>query len=355
MAKKRKQKPVSVGFVALGCPKNTVDSEVMLAKIGQDGFVLTPDPDTADVVVINTCGFIAPAKEEALDAIRQAIDQKKKKKVRKVVVTGCLSERMGQDLADEVEGIDAIVGLSERDRIAEIIRDCLSAKKKAPTTVCVEHSGTEIHDDRERLLISPSHWAYLRISEGCNRNCSFCTIPAIRGQFRSKPQDLILSETAELVDSGAVELSIIAQDSNFYGRDMGMKDGLIALLDELEKIESLKWIRLMYLYPAGIDDALIETIAKSEKIVPYIDMPIQHINNDILTSMRRADTKEHTTELIEKLRQAMPDVNLRTTIIVGYPGETGQQFRELLEFVEWARFDALGCFTFYPEAGTVAA
>jgi len=204
-------------------------------------------------------------------------------------------------------------------------------------------------------LITQGHWAYLRISEGCNRKCSFCTIPAIRGKFRSKPQEMILSEAAELAENGAVELSIIAQDSNFYGRDMGIKNGLITLLDELEKIESLKWIRLMYLYPAGIDEPLIEKIVQSEKIVPYIDMPIQHINNDILTSMRRADTREHTTELIEKLRQAMPEVALRTTVIVGYPGETSQQFAELLEFVRWAQFDALGCFTFYPEAGTPAA
>jgi ribosomal protein S12 methylthiotransferase len=355
MSKKRKQKPASVGFVALGCPKNMVDSEVMLAQIGQDGFVLSGDPDNADVVVINTCGFIAPAKEEAMNAIRQAVAQKKKGCIRKVVVAGCLSERMGQGLIDEVNGIDAVIGLSERDRIAEIIRNCLDEKKTALPRVHIAHCDTEIHDDRGRLLITPGHWAYLRISEGCNRKCAFCTIPAIRGKFRSKPQELVLSEAAELVKNGAVELSIIAQDSNFYGRDMGIKDGLIALLDELEKIESLKWIRLMYLYPAGIDDALIEKIANSEKIVPYIDMPIQHINNDILTSMRRADTREHTTELIEKLRQTMPKVALRTTVIVGYPGETGQQFQELLEFVKWARFDALGCFTFHPEEGTEAA
>ncbi|MHC5198829.1 MAG: 30S ribosomal protein S12 methylthiotransferase RimO [Planctomycetota bacterium] len=355
MAKKHKRKPVSVGFVALGCPKNMVDSEVMLAQIGQDGFVLSGDPDTADVVVINTCGFIEPAKEEALEAIRQAVGQKKAGYVRKVVVTGCLSERMGEDLAREVKGIDAVVGLGERDKIAAIIRTCLSTKKYARTNVLVEHSEDGIHDDRGRLLITPGHWAYLRISEGCNRRCSFCTIPAIRGKFRSKPQEIVLSEAGELVDNGAVELSIIAQDSNFYGRDMGIKNGLIALLGELEKIEPLKWIRLMYLYPAGIDDTLIEAIAKSDKVVPYVDMPIQHINNDIIKSMRRSDTKEHTTTLIEKLRRAMPEVALRTTVIVGYPGETDEQFEELLEFIKWAQFDALGCFPFYPEPETVAA
>jgi ribosomal protein S12 methylthiotransferase len=355
MTKKHKRKPVSVGFVALGCPKNMVDSEAMLAQIGQDGFVLSGDPDAADVVVINTCGFIEPAKEEALDAIRQAVEQKKNGLVRKVVVTGCLSERMGEDLAREVKGIDAVVGLGQRDKIATIIRNCLSTKKYAKANIMVEHSEDGIHDDRGRLLITPGHWAYLRISEGCNRKCSFCTIPAIRGKFRSKPQAMVLSEAVELVDNGAVELSIIAQDSNFYGRDMGIQNGLIALLAELEKIEKLKWIRLMYLYPAGFDDALIEAIAQSKKVLPYVDIPIQHINNDILKSMRRTDTKEHTTDLIEKLRIAMPDVALRTTVIVGYPAETEERFSELLEFVKWAKFDALGCFPFYPEPGTAAA
>lgn len=355
MVKRHKKQSVTVGFVALGCPKNIVDSEVMLAQVGQSGFILSQEPDNADVVVINTCGFIAPAKEEALDAIRQAVKQKKKGNVQKIIVTGCLSERMGADLAGEVEGIDAIVGLGQRDELAQIIQNCLGEKKSSTSAILTDPTDLTIHDDRGRLLITPNHWAYLRISEGCNRKCSFCTIPAIRGKFRSKPKDMILGEAAELVDNGAVELSIIAQDSNFYGRDMNIQNGLIDLLSELEKLDPLKWIRLMYLYPAGVDDALIEKIAKCEKVVPYIDMPIQHINNDILKSMRRADTKEHTTELVNKLRKAMPDVALRTTIIAGYPGETEEQFAELLDFVKWAQFDALGCFPFYPEPGTVAA
>lgn len=346
---------ISVGFVALGCPKNMVDSEVMLARIGQDGFVLSPDPDTVDVVVINTCGFIEPAKEEALNAIRQAVKQKKKGNVRKVIVTGCLSERMGQDMETAVKGIDAIVGLGQRDQLPRIIRKCLSEKKKKTSGVFLGPADENIHDDRGRLLITPGHWAYLRISEGCNRRCSFCTIPSIRGAFRSKPQDMILDEARELVNSGVAELSIIAQDSNYYGRDRGEKNALIKLLSEMETIDDLQWIRLMYLYPAGIDDALIEAIAQSQKVLPYVDMPIQHISNDILKSMRRADTKEHTIELIEKLRTVMPDVALRTTVITGYPGETDEQFEELLTFIRWAKFDALGCFSFYPEAGTVAA
>ena len=355
MSQMNSKKPITVGFVALGCPKNIVDSESMLAKIGQADFIISPDPDNADVVVINTCGFIAPAKEEALDAIRQAVGQKKKGCIRKVVVTGCLSERMGQTLADEVPEIDAIVGLAQRDHIAEIIADCLNIKKAAPPKTYLESVGIGIHDDRGRLLITPQHWAYLRISEGCDRQCAFCTIPAIRGKFRSKPMDIVLDEAKELVNFGAVELSLIAQDSNYYGKDTKTQNGLLGLVNELEKIPALQWIRLMYLYPAGIDDTLIETIAKSQKILPYIDMPIQHINNTILKLMRRADTKEHTIKLIEKLRTAMPDVVLRTTVIVGFPGETDEQFAELLDFVKWAQFDALGCFPFFPEVNTPAA
>lgn len=354
MKKTNESNPVTVGFVALGCPKNIVDSESMLAQIGQADFVLSSDPDHADVVVINTCGFIAPAKQEAIEAIQQAVSQKKKGCVQKVIVTGCLSERMGERLADEVKGIDAIVGLSQRDRIAEIIADCMPKKLHKPKSY-LESTDIAIHDDRGRLLITPQHWAYLRISEGCDRNCAFCTIPAIRGRFRSKPIDVIFDEARELVEFGVVELSIIAQDSNYYGRDLKMTDGLIRLIDELEKLPSLRWIRLMYLYPAGVDDALIARIARSEKVVPYVDIPIQHINDAILKSMRRADTKAHTTDLITKFRAAMPDVALRTTVIVGYPGETEQQFTELLEFIKWAQFDALGCFPYYAEVDTPAA
>lgn len=353
------EKPMTVALVALGCPKNIVDSEKMLARIGEGGFVLSGDIYNADIVVINTCGFIAPAKEEAIGEIKEAVRLKGEGRVRKVIVAGCLSQRMGKALADEVDGIDAIVGLSGRDKIDEIIRETI-AEGESP-----DHNGTECFyldeapaeagDDTGRLLITPQHWAYLRISEGCDRKCAFCTIPAIRGRFRSKPQDLVLAEARELVDNGAVELSVIAQDSNYYRRDMGVKNGLSELLGGLGRIEALRWIRLMYLYPATVDENLIEAIAASEKVLNYIDMPIQHINDDILKSMNRADRKDKTVGLIEDLRRAMDDVVLRTTIIVGFPGETDEQFEELLEFVRWAKFDALGCFTFYPETGTAAA
>ena len=349
---REKYESVTVGFIALGCPKNVVDSEKMLALIVQAGYVITAEPENADVVVINTCGFIAPAIAEALEAIEHAVVWKAGGTVKKVIVAGCLSERLGRELFDRADGIDAIVGLGQRDAIARIIRKTLTSRERA---VYLGHPRQTIRDDRARLLITPSHWAYLRISEGCNHPCSFCTIPAIRGRFRSKPQQLILAEAAELVSAGVVELNIIAQDTTHYGRDLKIKNALPTLLKELERITGLVWVRLMYAYPARIDEKLIETIAAGEKIVPYIDMPIQHINDKILKDMRRPDTKERICFLIEKLRSAIPDIALRTTLIVGFPQETDQQFAELVEFVKWAEFDALGCFKFYPESGTPAA
>jgi len=356
----RKKQEITVGFVSLGCPKNVVDSERMLAEIVQAGFPITSEADNADVVVINTCGFIAPAEAESLEAIRHAVERKLSGAVKKVVVAGCLCERLGPGLLEKVEDIDAVVGLSQRDNIAKIIEKtfssgpsgrCEGSYPKQPLSLISDR----VPDDRCRLLITPQHWAYLRISEGCNHRCSFCTIPAIRGRFRSKPMELVIAEAEELVSAGAVELNVIAQDSTNYGRDLKIKNGLPALIREFEKIADLAWLRLMYLYPTGIDGELIETIANSDKIVHYVDVPLQHVNNKILKSMRRPDTKDKLQRLIEDLRLAMPDIVLRTTLIVGFPGETDRQFEELLDFVKWVRFDALGCFKFYPESGTSAA
>lgn len=355
MRAKRKQNIPTVAFVALGCPKNIVDSEKMLALVGQAGFTIAGDIDNANVVVINTCGFIKPAKDEAIEAISGAIEQKKRGKVKRVIVAGCLPQRIGADLAKEIEGIDAIAGLGARDDIADIIRHSLAQSGREKPAIYLEPSDSRIHDDTGRLLITPRHTAYLRISEGCDRACSFCTVPAIRGPFRSKPPQQVIAEARELVENGAVELSIIAQDSSFYGKDLGLKNGLTMLIKQLDKIEPLRWIRLMYLHPAGIDDELIETIAGCEKVVKYIDMPVQHINDDILKAMRRGGRKAKIIELIEKLRRAMPDVALRTTLIVGFPGESDEQFEELLDFVRTVKFDALGCFLFYAEEGTPAA
>jgi ribosomal protein S12 methylthiotransferase len=353
MTKKRQQQQqTTVGFVALGCPKNLVDSERMLAEIVQAGFLLAAEPERADVVVINTCGFIEPAKLESLDAIDQAIENKKRGNVRKVIVTGCLSQRLGEALLDEADGIDAVVGLEHRDSIVRVIQDALASDRPQ-----VFHGPTSetVADDRVRLRIGLAHSAYLRISEGCSHRCSFCTIPAIRGPFRSKPAGMVLDEAKELVASGAVELNVIGQDTTMYGRDLHLKSALASLLRQMEPIPGLSWIRLLYAYPTGIDEDLIQTLAESKKIVHYLDIPIQHASDPVLKAMRRPDTNAALRGLVEKLRIAVSDIVLRTTVIVGFPGETQADFDELLAFIRWARFDALGAFTYFPEAGTPAA
>ena len=352
MGKKNKKKCLKVGFIALGCPKNTVDSEKMLAKIAEAGMLITAEIEQADVIIINTCGFIAPAKDEALEEIRFAVECKKAGGVKKVIVTGCLAQRMGKEMLEEISGIDAVIGLGQRDNIAEIIQKTVKSNNAA---LYLEDADDSDLDDSTRLLITPSHSAYLRISEGCDHKCSFCTIPAIRGPFKSKPENIIMAEAKQLCDSGVAELNIIAQDTAYYGRDLNIKNGLAKLIRKIEEMPGTKWIRLMYLYPAGITDELIRTVAESKKILHYFDMPIQHINDDILKNMRRPERKENICGLIEKLKKEIGDIALRTTVIVGFPGETDEQFEELVDFIKWARFDALGCFSYYAEEGTEAA
>ena len=336
----------------MGCPKNVVDSEKMLAEIAKGGFLIAGQADNADVIVVNTCGFIAPATDESLEAVRWAVGCKLNGTVKKVIVAGCLSQRLGKELFDKIEGIDAVVGLGGRDNIAQVIKNTLSSPEPA---AYLDPPAQTISNDSSRLLITPQHWAYLRISDGCSHHCSFCTIPAIKGRLRSKPPEMVIAEAVELVSAGVVELNIIAQDTTRYGHDLNIENGLIGILKELEKIAGLKWIRLMYLYPAGIDEGLIEAATRSEKIVHYFDIPIQHVSDEILRAMRRPDTRERLKGLIERLHTAISDCLLRTTLIIGFPGETDEQFAELLEFIKWAEFDALGCFKFYPEEGTSAA
>ncbi len=353
MAKNRTKTPVSIGFVSLGCPKNTVDSERMLADLAQAGYLVGADPAEADVVVVNTCGFIAPAREESLHAIREIAAQKQAGHVRKLVVTGCLAERMGEALRDEVPDVDIIVGLKWRDELAKILRKNL--KRNSPQTYGERIQPARDGDDSVRLRIGPAHWAYLRISEGCDHRCSFCTIPQIRGPFRSKSPQVVMQEAQELARAGVLELNLVAQDTTSYERDHKSRHGLAHLLEQLNTVDGLAWIRLMYLYPTGISDRLIEAIASSEKVVPYLDIPIQHCHDRILTAMRRPDSQERLRDLIVRLRDRMPDLVLRTTVIVGFPGETEEEFEALMSFVQWARFEALGCFPFYPEEGTEAA
>jgi ribosomal protein S12 methylthiotransferase len=343
----------TVAIVSLGCPKNRVDSEVILGRLGGAGFTLTGDFENANIVIINTCGFIKPAEEEAMEEIEYYANLKDQGKIEKLIVTGCLAQRRAGKLRDKYPQIDAVIGLAGRDTVAEAIAELY----KSPETKLISVSGklNFTADDTGRLLSTPSHWAYLRISEGCNRTCSFCTIPSIRGPFRSKPIQNILTEARQLASTGVREIHIIAQDSSFYGRDIGIKNGLIKLLKELEKIQGIEWIRVMYLYPANVTDELLDCFAGSDKILNYFDIPAQHISNRILKAMKRTDTREGTIKLIENIRRIMPDAAIRTTLITGFPGETYEDFAQLLEFVRWARFDALGCFPYYAEEGTAAA
>jgi len=288
--------------------------------------------------------------------ITHALHCKKRRKVKKIIVAGCLAQKMGEKLFSELDGIDAVIGLDKRDSIVRVIEETLSGKNcLACVGAPLSQASDIIPDDRTRFRITPCHWAYLRISEGCSHKCSFCTIPSIRGPFRSKPLSIVLAEAKELVAAGAVELNLIAQDTAYYGRDSKNMPRLTTLLTELVKLDGLAWIRLMYLYPARIDQALIATVAASGKIVSYFDIPIQHVNSRILKAMRRGETADRIRPLMDNLRAAIPDVTLRTTLIIGFPGETDDEFAELLEFVKSANFDALGCFAFSPEPGTTAA
>lgn len=348
------RKVTSVGVIALGCPKNQVDAEVILANLVQSGLAISPDPDRADVLLIHTCGFIRPAIQESLAAIRRALRQKGLGNASKVVVSGCLVQRMGEQLLDHVKGVDALVGLDQNQQIPATIKALFKTGR-----TCV-HLGRPcskppIPEDSVRLLIGQGHSAYLRITEGCSHRCSFCTIPFIRGPYRSKPMDQVIQEARRLADLGVVELNIIGQDITAYLKDQGIRSALARLIQRLDRISGIRWIRLMYLYPAGITAQLIDAIASSQKVVHYLDIPIQHADTAILRAMQRPDTYTSLRSLIQRLRQRIPDVVLRTTVIVGFPGETEARFQRLLRFIRWAKFDALGCFPFYPEPGTLAA
>jgi ribosomal protein S12 methylthiotransferase len=381
-----KAKPLSVALVSLGCPKNLVDGEKMLALLAEGGCVVGAPVEEADVVVVNTCGFLAAAREESLSAIREAVARKRAGRCRRVVVAGCLSTRDGKKLHDLVPGIDAVIGVADRDGIVQAALSArrvtrLSGPKRAhfgfriaecglgtrpdranPQSAIRNPQSRWVPDDTGRFRLTPRHTAYLRISEGCSRKCTFCTIPAIRGPYRSKPPQAVLREARELVADGAVELNVIAQDTTGYGMDFADAQGfqslgfnLASLLRELDKLDGLRWIRLLYTYPRRFTDRLIETIAACPRVVPYVDLPLQHVSDPILRRMGRGVTRKGVETLLGKLRRRIPGLVLRTTFIVGFPGETEGQFRELLEFVKGFRFESLGVFEFSAEEGTPAA
>lgn len=347
---------MKIGVVSLGCPKNLVDSETMLGLIHEENYEITNDPSEAEIIIVNTCGFIESAKEESINTILQMAEYKKSGSCKYIIVTGCLSQRYAEELFSELPEVDAIAGVEVYDEIGSIIKRVMNGER----FIMLERSKPDvIYTSKEtflpRILTTPSYTAYLKIAEGCDNCCSYCAIPKIRGPYRSKPMEQVLKEAKALVDNGVKELIVVAQDTTRYGEDLpGGKLLLADLLKELNKIESLKWIRVMYCYPNNFTDELIETFASLDKVCKYVDLPLQHASNRLLASMNRYDTREEVETLLAKLRKRIPGIVIRTTFIVGFPGETDADFEELKEFVEQQRFENAGVFAYSQEEGTVA-
>lgn len=334
---------MNVGFVSLGCSKNLVDTEMMIGLFKNNNYKIVNDPKEADIIVVNTCGFIESAKEEAIETILEMAEYKKKK-CKYLIATGCLIERYKEELEKELPEVDVFVKFSEYETIWEQIESKIGNTAKKDRL-----------DFMNRVITTGENYAYLRIAEGCNNFCTFCAIPYIRGRFTSRKEEDIIEEAKKLAKEGIRELIVIAQDTTKYGTDIYGEPRLDTLLHKLSKIEGIEWIRFLYAYPETITDELIKEVKTNKKICKYFDIPIQHISNNILKKMNRKTTKESIIKLIEKLRKEIPNVIIRSTVMCGFPGETEENFNELYEFVEWAKFDKLGCFTYSKEEGTAAS
>jgi ribosomal protein S12 methylthiotransferase len=346
-------KKTTIGFVNLGCSKNQVDSEVMLGTLVADGFALTADPKKAEVVIINTCGFIEEAKQESIDTIIAHGTLKKSGSCRVLIAAGCLAQRYQGDLLKQLPELDGVVGTGEFGKIAEICRDLLAPKKRQQRLWISE--PPYLYDaDSPRLRLGKAHSAYVKIAEGCNRNCAFCAIPLMRGKQRSRPVESIVAEATRLAAEGVKEINLISQDTVNYGVDLGVRQGLVTLLRELVKVKDLRWIRPFYLYPQQVSDELLDLYAGEERITKYIDMPLQHINDRMLKRMHRLGDRAAITSLVDRIRTRIPGVTFRTAFIVGFPGETEQAFDELRGYVEEAEFDRVAVFLYSDEEDTPA-
>ena len=339
-------------FISLGCPKNTVDSERMLGKLAQDGYALQPDANGADVVIVNTCGFIEPARQESLAVIREMLALKAAGKVGAVVVAGCMAERQREVLLEQVPEVDQIVGVFGREDIAQVVDRAVSQQNEQRSLF--RPAPVRALEDTARLRITPRHFAYLKISEGCDRLCTYCAIPKMRGKHVTKPIEEVIREANELAADGVRELIIVAQDTTYYGMDLYGRTRLAELLRKLDNVDGIEWIRTLYAYPEHISDDLIETFAGSKKIIPYLDMPLQHISDRVLKRMIRRVDRAATEDLLGRLRAKWPDLAIRTTFITGFPGETDAEFEELKQFVADQRFERVGVFPYSLEPGTPA-
>ena len=338
-----------VGMISLGCPKNQVDGEALLAKLKKAGYEIVNNIEDSDVMIVNTCGFIEQAKKEAIDTILEVAEYKNAGLISAIVVTGCLAERYQDEIIKEMPEVDAVLGIGAN---SDIVKACDKALCGIVTTSFPNKCYLSIND--ERIISTPSHWAYLKIAEGCDNRCSYCAIPGIRGGFRSRTIESCVDEAKALAESGVKELILIAQDTTKYGQDLYGKYSLDILLKELVKIDGIEWIRLFYCYPQRITDSLINVIANEEKVCSYIDIPLQHSDKTVLKNMNRVGDGDDYKALISKMRKAIPDLALRTTFMVGFPGETDEQFENLCKFTEDVKFDKMGCFTFSPEEDTPA-
>lgn len=338
-------------LISLGCPKNQVDAEMLIARLEDDGFIFSDMSDgSVDVIIVNTCGFIEDAKREAIDNILDAIEMKADGETKAVVVTGCLSEVYKEEIMKEFPEIDAVVGIGSNGDIAEICKKAISGERNS-----YFKPKCELPLDGARHILSPEHWAYLKIAEGCSNRCTYCAIPNIRGPFRSRKEEEIIFEAKQLASAGVKELIVVAQDTTRYGEDIYGEPKLADLLEKLSRIDGIEWIRILYCYPDRITDRLLEVMRDNEKIVHYIDLPLQHADGRVLKRMNRTGDDKFLRQLIAKIRSYLPDVIIRTTFITGFPGETEDEFNTLAEFVRDMRFDRLGCFAYSAEEGTPAA
>ncbi|MCI0567206.1 MAG: 30S ribosomal protein S12 methylthiotransferase RimO [Acidobacteria bacterium] len=346
--------PVRVGFLSLGCPKNLVDTEIMLGHLRRGGYALSQDPADSDVIVVNTCGFIESARQESIDTILEMAEHKKTGRCRRLVVAGCLVQRYHFQLRQEIPEIDSFVSLDDLERIVEAVKTDLHSSAADPGTD-ISGAARALYDHRQaRVLATRAHLAYLKISEGCDHPCAFCAIPSMRGAMRSRSIESLHLESVDLAARGVKELILIAQDTTDYGRDLADRTDLTGLLRELETVAGIEWIRLHYAYPNRITPALLEAIAQSAKVCRYLDIPLQHADAAILKAMKRGGSRRIFRKMIEQVRQVLPDCTLRTTFIVGFPGESEASFQELCDFAEETRFDHLGAFTYSHEEGTSA-
>lgn len=342
---------MNILFISLGCDKNLVDSEVMLGLLDKKGYQIVDDETEADIIVINTCCFVHDAKEESIQTILEMAEYKNEGRLKALIVTGCLAQRYRQEIIDEIPEVDAVLGTTAYDKIVEAVEEALAGNGH------VELSDVNALPlvDTDRLVTTGGHYAYMKIAEGCDKHCTYCIIPKLRGNFRSVPMERLVKEAEMLAEQGVKELILVAQETTLYGKDIYGEKSLHKLLRELCKVKGIRWIRILYCYPEEIDDNLIQVMMEEKKICHYLDLPIQHANDDILKRMGRRTSKAQLEEIIGRLKREIPDITLRTTLITGFPGETEEQHEELMAFVDEMEFDRLGVFTYSPEEDTPAA